>query len=65
LELEEHAERLKERVPTEEEDPRKAPHEQLRSPVAGEGFLEGGCCQSPKLGEREREFEGEGNSSEV
>jgi hypothetical protein len=65
LELEEHAERLKERVPTEEEDPRKAPHEQLRSPVTGEGFLEGGCCRSPKLGEREREFEGEGNSSEV
>jgi hypothetical protein len=33
LELEEHTEKMKERVPTEEEDPREAPHETLRPPI--------------------------------
>jgi hypothetical protein len=30
LELEEHAEKMKEGVPTKEEDPRKVPHVPLR-----------------------------------
>jgi hypothetical protein len=35
LETDELAEGTKERVPAEEEDPREAPHEPLRLPVAG------------------------------
>jgi hypothetical protein len=54
LKLEEHAEKMKERVPTEEEDPRKAPHDPLRSSVTGGEVLEGGAAGHRSL-ERETE----------
>jgi hypothetical protein len=52
LELEEHMENMKERVPTEEENPREAPHEPLRLPVAG-----GEAWRGEVTGHRERERE--------
>jgi hypothetical protein len=45
---------LKERVPTEEEDPREAPHKPLRSPVARVKEEEQSSA-SHRLWERERE----------
>jgi hypothetical protein len=60
FELEEHTEKMKERVPTEEENPREAPHEPLRPLVAG-----GEACRGEIAGHREREIEGEGNGSGV
>jgi hypothetical protein len=56
LETDELAEGTKERVPAEEEDPREAPHEPLRLPVAGGESWERGVADH-RLEERERERE--------
>jgi hypothetical protein len=61
LETDELAEGLKERVPTEEEDHREAPHEPLRPPVAGVEEEEQSATDH-WLWERERGFGEEGNS---
>jgi hypothetical protein len=55
MELEKHTEKVKERVPTEEEDPREVPHLPLRPPVAGEESFGGRSHRPPLLGERKRD----------
>jgi hypothetical protein len=64
LETDELAEGLKERVPTEEEDHREAPHEPLRPPVAGVEEEEQSAADHwlwERERERERGFGEEGN----
>jgi hypothetical protein len=56
MELEEHAEKMKERVPTEEKDPREVPHEPLRLMVTEGRPWEGGVAGHLACGER-RKFE--------
>jgi hypothetical protein len=53
LETDELAEGMKERAPMEEEDPREAPHEPLRSSVAGVEERTPKITGQLRLGERE------------
>jgi hypothetical protein len=53
MELEELTEGMKERVPTEDEDPREAPHEPLRPSVLEKRFWRGRAAGRRCLGERE------------
>jgi hypothetical protein len=52
LETDELVEGMKERVSTEEEDPREAPHEPLRPPVAGVKERSPKIIDRLRLGER-------------